>query len=338
MVATGSIAQAADPRKAPQACRQPATDVTHIRTILVPTDFSPGAQRALEYAAAFAAQVHARIVLMHVVEPLGSPDLEYFPLVIEPEKLVALAHQQLSALPEKHDFDQTLFTQPLVRTGIAFYEITEAAREKEVDLIILSAHEFTGLKHVWLGSTAERVVRHASCPVLVLGKTDRFGASRSLSGSECSGDALRVRCIVAPVDFSDPSREALSFAGRIAQQFGASVHLLYVIESLRKLRHAHALPGTFDTSTVREALKAKLAELANDQIEELVPVHHDVRTGKPVDEIMSLAADAAADLIVIATHGRTGLKHVVLGSVAERVVREAPCPVLVVRQRPRRHA
>jgi nucleotide-binding universal stress UspA family protein len=166
----------------------------------------------------------------------------------------------------------------------------------------------------------------------VLGKTDRFGAGRTLLTQEPAGETLRIRCIVSPVDFSDPSREALRFAGRLAEQFNSTIHLVYVMESLRKLRHAHAVPTTIDTSQVREALKQKLAELANDQIAELVPVYHDVRTGKAVEEIMGLAVDAGADMIVIATHGRTGLKHVVLGSVAERIVREAPCPVLVVRQ------
>lgn len=300
-----------------------------VHSILVPTDFSPGAQRALEYAASFASQVHARITLLHVVEPLGSPDLDYFPFIIEPRKLVAFAHQQLAAAPDDKNLDARLFAQPLVRTGIAFFEITQAARDLESDLIILSAHEFTGLKHVWLGSTAERVVRHAECPVLVLGKTDRFSA---LSSGETEADVLRICRVLVPVDFSDPSRAALRYAARLAARFKASVYLLYVAESLQKLRHAHAMTANVDTSRLHDALKEKLAEFAIDPVAELAPIHYEVRNGKPVEEILSSANDIGADLIVIATHGRTGFKHVMLGSVAERVVREAPCPVLVVRQ------
>jgi nucleotide-binding universal stress UspA family protein len=143
--------------------------VLGIRRILVPLDFSAPAEKALRYAVSFARQFDAKITLLHVRPiPYSTAEMGGFPTVIpadEPptEKVQARLDADACRLVPPEIRDRTL-----LRTGPAYDEICNAARELEADLIIIATHGRTGLKHILLGSTAERVVRHASCPVLVV--------------------------------------------------------------------------------------------------------------------------------------------------------------------------
>jgi len=142
----------------------------HLEQIVVPIDFSNTSHKALQYAVPFSAQFGARLILLHVIEPFAlSAELGYIPPEVENpcqaamkvalEKLAKHCQQQLGA---------KCLIQPSVRMGVPWHEITAAANESAADLIIISTHGHTGLKHVLVGSTAERVVRHAPCPVLVV--------------------------------------------------------------------------------------------------------------------------------------------------------------------------
>src|SRR6185503_2810715 len=104
-----------------------------------------------------------------VVEPVATPDfVNSFPLMMENDKLMAECKAQLQSLVKQKAIDRKLVEKTLVRQGRSFHEIADAARALKTDLIIMSTHGYTGLKHALLGSTAERVVRHAPCPVLVV--------------------------------------------------------------------------------------------------------------------------------------------------------------------------
>ena len=144
-------------------------------------------------------------------------------------------------------------------------------------------------------------------------------------------DPLRLARIFVPIDFSDESGHAIRYATRMAAQFGASIHLAYVLDSLIDLKAAQLVPLAADLSEATVVLKRKLAALANDQIDESIPVYSHVRVGDPAKEIISLAHAFFTDLIIISTHGRKGFPRTLLGSVTEKVVRHAECPVLVVR-------
>jgi universal stress protein A len=140
-----------------------------IKTILIPTDFSPHSEKVLEYAIPFARKFGAKLTLIHVIEPIATPDFEAsFPLVLENEKAKEFCNGVLTRTAEKFELKPELLERKLVRYGRPYHEITEAARTLKVDLIIIATHGHTGLKHAFLGSTAERVVRHAPCPVLVV--------------------------------------------------------------------------------------------------------------------------------------------------------------------------
>lgn len=143
--------------------------VFRVKSILVPVDFSPPSKKALEHATSVARLFKAKLTLLHVVEPVATPDfVAAFPLAMENDLTMAAANRRLLAFLKTARIPRAQIEKVLVRFGRSFHEITEAARTRKVDLIIISTHGYTGWKHAVLGSTTERVVRHAPCPVLVL--------------------------------------------------------------------------------------------------------------------------------------------------------------------------
>jgi nucleotide-binding universal stress UspA family protein len=113
--------------------------------------------------------VKAKLTLLHVVEPVATPDFAAsFPLVMEDDKQMAAAKNELERAVKAARIPRGIVEKVLVRFGRSFHEIADAARTRKVNLIIISTHGYTGLKHALLGSTTERVVRHATCPVLVV--------------------------------------------------------------------------------------------------------------------------------------------------------------------------
>lgn len=142
-----------------------------LHRILVPTDFSKHSQNALKYAAAFAEKFGAEIHLLHVVQDLALfiPEaVSVAPPVVPPvEQLTAAVREALERFIRENNL-QGLTVHQEVREGTPFYEIIQAAREKDVDLIIMGTHGHSGLAHVLLGSVTEKVVRKAPCPVLTV--------------------------------------------------------------------------------------------------------------------------------------------------------------------------
>lgn len=145
---------------------------------------------------------------------------------------------------------------------------------------------------------------------------------------------LQLKEILAPIDFSEGSEKALRYACKLGEQFGSVVTLLHVIQPLvypAELGYPPTVVDSLDESA-RTRIEERLAAAAAGAP---IEVRTLVRTGQPYHEIAATAKELDIDLIVIATHGWTGLKHVLMGSTAERVVRHAPCPVLTVRERQR---
>lgn len=143
--------------------------------------------------------------------------------------------------------------------------------------------------------------------------------------------SLKLNRILVPLDFSSISRQAVRYAVPLAEKFGARIVLLHVIERARYAVEYGC--QTLDTRKAVRFAKDNLNKAADDLVPEELLALTMVRTGAPYREIISVAASLNVDLIVITTHGYTGLKHALLGSTAERVVRHAPCPVFTVRKR-----
>jgi nucleotide-binding universal stress UspA family protein len=145
--------------------------------------------------------------------------------------------------------------------------------------------------------------------------------------------AMNIRHILAPTDFSDYSKKAISDAFELARTFGAKLSLLHVIEPLPYPIEGFApsAVGADLLGDLEQQASTELAQVLPDAQEAKVEVTRAVAIGSPSQKIVETAEAEHVDLIVMATHGRTGLSHLLIGSVAERVVRTAPCPVLTVR-------
>jgi len=154
--------------------------------------------------------------------------------------------------------------------------------------------------------------------------------------TEATTAPFRLKKILVPIDFSGCSKKALRYAIPFAQLHQAEIILLYVTPSSTLVGGEY---GIVDVTALDADLRVngekRLREFAAEEIPPRLTAQTVVRTGSPTGEIVDLAAKLPADVIVISTHGYSGLKHVLLGSVAEHVVRHAPCPVLVVREKER---
>ncbi|MDI6778999.1 MAG: universal stress protein [Bacteroidota bacterium] len=144
---------------------------------------------------------------------------------------------------------------------------------------------------------------------------------------------INLEKILVPIDFSDYSKNALKYAVPFAKQFGAEILLLYVVEPT--IYPADFGFGQVGFPSIEEEMRKKgteeLEKLAANEIQDIVKWQIIIEMGKPFTEINRVAKEKNVDLIIIATHGHTGIEHVLFGSTAEKVVRKAPCPVLTIR-------
>ena len=200
--------------------------VIKIETLLVPIDFSPASMQMLNYAAAFARRFNAKVHFVHVYPP------DEAALVPGAGDLIRQTAEELFSdqlLPVHREQVRSFSPQNChVRSGIAYQEICELAREIQADLIVLATRGHTGLKRVLLGSTAERVVRMAPCPVIVIRqkKQKSRAVSRPTKGKPVE---FNVRKILVPVDFSQCSLAGAMHAALIAKTLDATVCFIHVV-------------------------------------------------------------------------------------------------------------
>jgi len=295
------------------------------RTLLAPTDFSEPSLEALREAVALAASKDAELVLLHVQQEAEVPvwhvlQTSGFPNPHEEIRKGVLRH--LEEL-QREVVPANVRSRLLLREGFPAAEIVAAAAELDVDMIVTATHGRSGFKRFLLGSTAERVIRTAGCPVLVV---------RGRKGAEERGRGYRK--ILVTTDFSERSKVAFPGAAVLAEESQGTVFLLHVVQPL-PWPASEALQG--DTNrVVREALRKeamdRLAKLRAAEIPGHVRCEIHVLEGSPEEEIVRFATEQDIDLISIASEGHSGFKRLLLGSTTERVAQAAPCSVLVARK------
>jgi universal stress protein A len=145
--------------------------------------------------------------------------------------------------------------------------------------------------------------------------------------------SLRLKQILVPIDFSECSKKALQYAAPLAEQHDAAITLIYVLPPPTFGAGDYVADYSYLEAEMRANAEKQLRTLLEGELGGQLEKDAVTRIGRPASEIIDLAKSLPADLIVISTHGHTGLKHILLGSVAEEIVRRAPCPVLVVRER-----
>ena len=305
-----------------------------IKTILVPLDFSPASMEALAYGVSLAKKFQAAVHLVHVHQPdeaSSVPGAGH--LMRETAEAIAFLREHLSEVQRKHV--PSFWPENChVRGGVVYQEIVDLAGEINADLIVLGTRGRTGLKRILLGSTAERVVRFASRPVLVVRLRKRKGRATAGTATPASAAELHIRKILVPVDFSQCSMAGAMYAAFLGKAFGAKLCLLHAVQP--------PAPVVVDRVSVdrssMDGLNLRNARLDMEAFSKLdflrdITCAVEIRTGYPVDQICDETKQTDVDLAVISTHGRSGFNRMLLGSVAEHVVRYAECPVLVVPSR-----
>lgn len=296
-----------------------------ITRILFATDFSQWARRAEDYACALASSWKASLTVLCVAEfaPGLNPDYQVNQQYLA--DLLKTASSQLVDLKGRAE-RRGIAVTTRVATGIPSKEVIAAAQAEDSDLIVVGTRGKTGLAHVLLGSTAERVIRGAPCPVL----TVRMEPADIEEEEGVLSRPVTLERILVPVDFSDCSLDALGYAAVVAQQAKASLMLLHVLEPV-----SYGLDFTLGQSKARhaeaETWTKRLEELVSSHQHPTMQVESRLRGGFPADSILDTAQTMPCDLIVMGTHGRRGISHAISGSVAEAVLRKARCPVIAVR-------
>ena len=166
----------------------------------------------------------------------------------------------------------------------------------------------------------------------------RLGSRRTVQNRGTASKSLKIQSVLVPIDFSTPSLQAVEFALPWLKSFGAELHLVHVFEPDYPLASTAALPLLIPNLQVRDRVRHHLKDVSKKHSVALGSENVHARRGRPFEEICRLARDRSIDLIVTSTRGNTGLKHLALGSTAERVVRYASCPVLIARGNDRRVA
>jgi nucleotide-binding universal stress UspA family protein len=301
-----------------------------IRNILVPIDFSKMSINAIETAKRLGQRFTATIHLAHVhhwqypadfVGPVISSG--FLPESFEEDRNKQLA-EELKTIASKSGLSPRYQTH--LRTGAApFHEICRLAQEIPADLIVMPTHGHTGLAHVLLGSTAERVVQHSPCPVFVV---------RAKKRKQQAGRVFTADTILVPIDFSPCSLEGLNYAISFANKIAAKVILFHAVHLAAYIGGGYAydlssLEGTVQKQAQRQMQGfVRLAKFGGVKFETVITI------GAPIWKICEFAGSRHVDLIITATHGWTGFKHLLIGSTAEHVVRHASCSVLVVPSHP----
>ena len=300
----------------------------------MPVDFSEPSLKAIEFALPLLKQFGANLHLVHVLEPAYPlASMAAFPLIVSRLEEGKRVRRHLKDVAKKFGLELRSENIHAVR-GQPFEEICRLARERSVDLIVTATRGNTGIKHLVLGSTAERVVRYSPCPVLVVRGGDR---KKAKGRNGASRRAIQIKKILVPIDFSDCSMKGLAYARALARKFGAtlvlinSVHVQYYVTSDEYARYD--LPLLMEEA--EKASRKQMRNLVQKTDWEGLKVEASLQLGHPGDQICAQANKKRADLIVTSTHGTTGLSHVLLGSTAEYVVRHAHIPVLVVPSHPR---
>jgi nucleotide-binding universal stress UspA family protein len=292
------------------------------RHVVAATDFSEAADEAVRQADERARSADATLAVIHVIpnpllmDPLfpqlgqematASPNLQRDVIEQVGARVTALTGRQ----PGEFEI--------LVEDGSPPAVIVRRAEERGADLLVVGDRGATGLSRTLLGSVAERVLRHAHCPVLVVRRSEKS------------------RRILVATDFSDPSLPAVAAAGEEARRTGSQLTILHSIDlglALAETMPEPLVTAPYGFSTgVREELRGAVdGKLAGALARYGIDGERVVAFGPAGPAILRHAEQMQAELIVVGTVGRTGLPRLLLGSVTEMVARSAPCSVLVVR-------
>lgn len=283
--------------------------------ILCGSDFSEPSRRALQIADRLRATFGGSLSVIHVGDPLLVQAAAASRSVADVQ---AETERDLRAFVEETLGAAGASVTTLVAVGNAAAEIIDSARTSGADLIVVATHGRGGFERLMLGSVTEKVLRKAACPVLTVPPT-------MLETSQ-----VAFSTILCPVDFSASSAQALATAAAVAEVSQARLLALHVVEGFGD-EATDWCPCDDCTRRFQERAAEKLRALVPAETRERGRVEEKLATGRPYVEILRVAGEETADLIVMGVQGRSAIDLLLLGSTTHHVVRSAVCPVLTVR-------
>jgi nucleotide-binding universal stress UspA family protein len=295
-----------------------------IKLILCPIDFSEFSIRAYSYALSMAEHYRAKVVAQHIVELAHHPYAQFAGSVGDFDSfsraMLEGGKDQLREIVKKHAHSE--IQQELeVRQGLAPDCILSLAHERKADLIVMGTHGRRGFDRLMLGTTTDRVMRRASCPVMAVSQPPRESMPDNSASQPASAEQHhdhRLSRILFSTDFSENSERALRYAISATLEYDAELTLLHVVESATPAKDVIMTTASQLDKLIpaeeRKTLRFKIA----------------VRAGKPYQQIIEFAEEAQIDLVVMAVRGRGALDLAVFGSTTYRVMQLGPCPVLAV--------
>ena len=296
-----------------------------IKKILHPTDFSEGASAALDHACHLARHHEAALHVLHVVPVFGDTYADDETGAVARTgfevRLQQEGEKNMQALVEAHPYRDVSLTPVLSHGVTAGPVIVEYADAEDIDIIVVGTHGRRGIRHLLLGSVAEEVIHKAPCDVLSVRVVPDHG-----------DEARPIQRILVPLDLAEQSRGLVAVAKHLAAGYGAELHLVHVIQplpySVTLLTPASIYELVPEISDKARAYAEKLYASAGGPE---VPYTIHITEGPVAQTIVEVAEDREVDLICMASRQAGGLERLVLGSVTERVVRTASCPVYVAR-------
>jgi nucleotide-binding universal stress UspA family protein len=287
----------------------------HFNTILLPTDFSETADHAEAEATAIARRHRSRLELFHVVEPYGEP----------PQHMMAVVRDYLEKLEREAEETLASKAEAIRAAGIdvsyskshhvpPFEAIADKVTRTEPDLVVIGTHGRRGFQHLVLGSVAEKLLRSVPATVLTVSvNTPPIGNDREFAR------------ILVPVDFSEPSSHALEAAFSLLADDG----VLYLMHVVHTPAHPSFYPNPFAPSQADAQLTSDIRMHLTNWIggRRAEPL---IRIGDPARQILEAREETETELIVMGTRGLTGLTHLLIGSVTDKVVRRSQVAVLTV--------
>jgi nucleotide-binding universal stress UspA family protein len=284
-----------------------------IHKILCPVDFFPASDAAVNYAAGLAANYDASVHLFHVITPLLPSTYDYALDTVEIMKsLEQSATEEMKRLLARTR-EAGVRAEVEIRVGDVYDEIKRAIQVQKPELVVMGTHGRRGVERWFMGSTTEKLMRHSPVPLLTI----------SASGEKLSA-APRFRRIMVTTDFSDGTPDALAHAFSVAQENEAQITLLHVVHDV-----AADISGKYRDSLIR-GVEKQLQDLIPAEAKNWCDVNTRVETGVPYRIILRMLEDEKVDLLVMNIHGKGMLDRAMLGSTAERVVRAASCPVMLI--------
>lgn len=296
-----------------------------MKKILYPTDFSRCANQAFWHALYLSRQYNAELHLFHATvlhddDPHNPASL--FPDIQKIHKqLQDISIKKMDYILESYHADD-INVKKIEQRGFATApSILEYAKNNDIDLIILGTHGRRNLEHLILGSVAEEVVQFAHCPVLTIREQKHPKKIEELEN------------ILIPIDFSKNAEQTLTYALEIATRYQTKLKCLHVVE--QTVHPSFYIMGANSIFDLMPDIKSKSVEamkkLIRNSQKHNINVEYYVEEGNPAHEVVKFAETNKIDLIVLSTHGLTGLEHFLIGSVAEKIIRRAPCPVFTVK-------